>query len=300
MTFERVDTKSPSEAVEVLFSQAIPSLPVISMEDISRICKNDLKYDLRSGQRHVAGAAEHLRPLIVWNLEKAPGQLYSGQRIVGYQVALQPQFQFAALTLFIGDASGTPGYAFGARVWRTAQELFVQGWEGFQTAPPGVLLPQPAAPAFAPAEPHTQSPAASESDALIARLRSESWEIRAAAAQLLGERQVQKSLEPLIGILKDKKEDSTVKEAAAEALRTLGDARGVASVEEWEYSGRPVFMTFGSDDPDAKRRKDAAARARVRVQEARKTLERELQEGVPSTAKQRSDSRQRPWWRFWS
>lgn len=70
MTFEGVDTKSPSEAVEVLFSQAIPSLPVISMKDISRICKNDLKYDLRSGQRHVAGAAEHTWDLLLTSLQK--------------------------------------------------------------------------------------------------------------------------------------------------------------------------------------------------------------------------------------
>ncbi len=93
MAFERVDTKSPSEAVEVFFSQAIPSLQVISMEDINRICKNDLNYDLRSGQRHVAGAAEQLRPIIAWNLDKAPAQLYSGQHVVGYQVTLQPQLE---------------------------------------------------------------------------------------------------------------------------------------------------------------------------------------------------------------
>ncbi len=185
MSFERVDTKSPAEAIEVLFSQAVPSLPVVSMEDISRICSDDLSYDVRGGRQHVEGTATHLRPIIVWNLDKAPEQLYSGQRVVGYQVAVQPQLQFAVLTLFIGDASGTPRYAFGARVWRTAEALFVQGWEDFQTAPPVSQPPQQATSPAAPIEAPSPFATAAEPDVLIAELCSESWPFRAAAAELL-------------------------------------------------------------------------------------------------------------------
>jgi len=299
MGFERVDTKSPSEAVELLFSQAMPALPVMSMEDISRICRNDLKYDVPSGRRHVVGTADHLRPIIVWNLDKAPGQLHSGQRVVGYQVMFQPQLQFAALTLFIGDASGTPGYAFGARVWRTAEELFVQGWEGFETTPPGFPMRQEPTSLAAAVEVRAPLPSAAEPHVLSAELRDESWEIRAAAAELLGERRDLRSLEALVQILNDKNEDLTVKEAAAEALRKLGDARGLASVKEWEYSGRPVFMDFGPDDPDTKRRRKVAVQARARVQQARTTLERALSQRGASPVPQGTRKGQRPWWRYW-
>ncbi len=133
--FDPVNTKSRSEAVDILFTRAVPTLPVITMEDISRICENDLEYDLRHGQRHIRGGADEVRPTVVWNLDNVPQQLHSGQQVVGYQVMVQPQLLFAALTLFVSDASGTPGYAFGARVWRTADYLFIQGWDGFQASP---------------------------------------------------------------------------------------------------------------------------------------------------------------------
>ncbi|HUF54545.1 MAG TPA: HEAT repeat domain-containing protein [Dehalococcoidia bacterium] len=306
MAFERVDTQSPSEALEVLFSQAVPSLPVISMEDISRICRNDLTYDVMGGQRHVAGTADHLRPIVVWNLDAAPRQLNSGQRVIGYQVTVQPQLQFAALSIVVGDAQGSPGYMFGARVWRTADQLFVQGWEGFRTSPPGSPTPQPAGSlvAAAPVQAGTPSAPAPDSrapDRLMAALRSESWETRAAAAELMGERRDPQAVEALIPLLKDKKEDTIVKEAAAGALRTLGDARGIASVNEWENSGRPIYMDFGPDDPAAKRRRDLAAEARAQVNKARRALDRALreQEELSPASQDKERPTQRPWWRFW-
>ncbi|MCI0529954.1 MAG: hypothetical protein L0Y56_21125 [Nitrospira sp.] len=130
--FERFDTKSHLEAVDVLFSRAVPSLPVVTTEDIRRICGQYLKYDLENGRRHVAGTEDHLRPFVVRNLERVPSQLSAGQRIIGFQVFVQSELQFAMLNVFVGDAQGTPGYAFGARFWRTTDQVFVLGWEGFQ------------------------------------------------------------------------------------------------------------------------------------------------------------------------
>lgn len=132
MAFERFDTKSHLEAVDGLFSRAVPSLPVVTTEDIRRICGQYLKYDLENGRRHVAGSADHLRPIVVRNLERVSSQLSAGQRIIGFQVFVQSELQFAMLNIFVGDAQGTPGYAFGARFWRTTDQVFVLGWEGFQ------------------------------------------------------------------------------------------------------------------------------------------------------------------------
>lgn len=204
MTFQGVDTKSPTEAVEVLFAQAVPSIPVISMEDILRVCSGDLNYDVRGGQRHVVGTADLLRPIVAWNIDAVPQQLYSGQHVIGYQVTVQLQLQFAALSIVVGDAQGSPGYMFGARVWRTTDQLFVQGWEGFQTSPP--VSPSPAASveadtpaALAPDSRATERAA----DVLIAELTNKSWEIRAAAAELMGESR-ERAVEAHMQLLKDK------------------------------------------------------------------------------------------------
>jgi HEAT repeat protein len=133
--FERFDTKSALEAIDTLFDQAVPVLPTLTPEEIQRICREHLKYDLRSGQRHVDGSADHLKPILKWNLEKAPDQLYSGQRIIGFQVSIQADLKFAALTIFVGDAQGSPSYAFGARLWKSPDRFVVQGWEGFYVSP---------------------------------------------------------------------------------------------------------------------------------------------------------------------
>lgn len=130
--FERFDTKSHSEAVVALFAQALPCLPVVTTEDIRRICAETLKYQVEHGHRHVMGSADDLRPIITRNLEGAEGQLYPGQRIIGFQVSIQSELQFAALSIVVGDAQGSPGYMFGARFWRTTDQIFLLGWEGFQ------------------------------------------------------------------------------------------------------------------------------------------------------------------------
>jgi hypothetical protein len=133
-TFERFDTKSQTEAVDALFQQAVPSLPVVTTEDVNRICSQTLKYEVRHGKRHVSGTVETVRPILVHNLKNVGGQLYPGQQVIGFQVMVQPVLQFAALSIVVGDRQGSPGYMFGARTWRVADQVFVLGWEGFQTS----------------------------------------------------------------------------------------------------------------------------------------------------------------------
>ncbi|MGH9939414.1 MAG: hypothetical protein ACREAM_24500, partial [Blastocatellia bacterium] len=130
--FKQFDTKTYSEAVDVLFSRAVPSLPVVTTEDIHRICSQSLGYDVENGRRHITGSANHLRLIITRNLDGVPTQLSSGQRIAGFQVNVQSELHFATLSIIVGDAQGSPGYMFGARLWRTKDQLFVLGWEGFR------------------------------------------------------------------------------------------------------------------------------------------------------------------------
>ena len=134
IAFERFDTKSHSEAVEVLFGQALPCLPAVTTAEVDRICSQTLTYEIERGQRHVVGSADQLRPIVARNLEKAPEQLYPGQQIIGFQVSIQSQLKFAALSIVVGDAQGSPGYMYGARFWKTTEQIFLLGWEGFSTS----------------------------------------------------------------------------------------------------------------------------------------------------------------------
>lgn len=140
MAFDKVDTKSAPEALDVLFDQAAPCLPVVTSADIQRICRESLKYDIKTGDRHATASADGLRPLISWNLERIPERLPAGQRIIGYQVDVQPELQFAVLAIVIGDPQGHPGYMLGIRFWKTPADLFVQGYEGFRTSLPSANL----------------------------------------------------------------------------------------------------------------------------------------------------------------
>ena len=130
--FERFETKSHSEAVDVLFERALPCLPVVTTEDIHRICGQTLNYEAKYGQRHLMGSADRLRPIVTRNLERVPKQLSSGQQVIAFQVVVQPALHFAALSIVVGDPQGSPGYMFGARFWRATDQVFVLGWEGFQ------------------------------------------------------------------------------------------------------------------------------------------------------------------------
>ncbi len=66
-------------------------------------------------------------------------------------------------------------------------------------------------------------------DALITRLRSApSWSERAGAASLLGNLGLPGGVSPLLGALRDRNEDVTVQEAAAEALGRVRDPRAIA------------------------------------------------------------------------
>ena len=130
--FEAVETRNVQEAVDVFVGQALPCLPLITIENIQRICREKARYDIARGQRHVTGSAESLRPILRKNLERAPHQLHPGQRIRNFEVRLWPELQCAVLSMII---EASPPYQFGARAWRTADGVFLLGWEGFLASP---------------------------------------------------------------------------------------------------------------------------------------------------------------------
>jgi hypothetical protein len=130
MDFERFDTKSSSKALEVLFDEALPCLPVVTTDDIVGICSKWLKYDVNFGNRHGMGFEDQIRSIINRNLETVP--LNTGQQVIGFQIMVQEELKFSALSIVVGNAHGSPGYMFGARLWRTSDQVFVLGWEDFQ------------------------------------------------------------------------------------------------------------------------------------------------------------------------
>jgi len=132
MDFKRVDTKSSSKALMVLFDEALPCLPIVTTDDIGRICSEYIEYDVNFGNRHGLESEDQIRSIINRNLETVSQLLYPGQKVIGFQVFVQEELKFSALSVVVGDEHGSPAYMFGARVWRTADRLFVLGWEDFQ------------------------------------------------------------------------------------------------------------------------------------------------------------------------
>jgi len=130
--FKRVHTKSSSKALKVLFDEALPCLPTVTTDEICRICSNHIKYDIDSGNRHVAGSEDYIKSIIKPNLETVSQLLYPGQKVIGFQVNIIEELKFSLLSIVVGDEQGSPGYMFGARLWRTLDQVFVLGWEDFQ------------------------------------------------------------------------------------------------------------------------------------------------------------------------
>jgi hypothetical protein len=130
--FKTIDTKSRSKAIHVLFKEALPTMPSITKKEIRKICGEHLNYEVDFGDRHKIDSETKIKSIIGQNMETVSHLLYSGQQVLEFQVSIQKDLKFACLSIVVGDASGAPGYMLGARLWKTSDQVFVLGWEGFR------------------------------------------------------------------------------------------------------------------------------------------------------------------------
>jgi hypothetical protein len=130
--FERYETKSAAEAVQVLFDKALPLVPSVTPDRVQHFCIHELGANIHylSG-RLFRGPVDKMRKLVIDNVTATPRRLPGGQQVLGYQVMIVAYFA-AAVNLSIGDKAGNPGYMFGARCLRSESELVIYGWDGFR------------------------------------------------------------------------------------------------------------------------------------------------------------------------